>query len=82
MTREIRAETGARLDPSEAARITVPVLLLTGEDSPDPAKPHAETVAAVLPDARVQVIPGQHVADILEPGRFVERLLRFLHGPA
>jgi pimeloyl-ACP methyl ester carboxylesterase len=82
VTREVRAETGARLDPNEAARIRVPVLLLTGEDSADPAKPHAQAVAAPLPDARVQVIPGQHVADILDPQRFVEQLLRFLHEPA
>jgi pimeloyl-ACP methyl ester carboxylesterase len=60
----------------------VPVLLLTGEDSADPAKPHAEVVAAALPDARVQVIEGQqHVADILEPAKFVEQLLRFLRVP-
>jgi pimeloyl-ACP methyl ester carboxylesterase len=82
VNREIRGETGARLDPEEAATIRVPVLLLTGEDSADPAKPHAEAVAAALPDARVQVIERQqHVADILEPAKFVEQLLRFLRVP-
>ena len=82
VTREIRGETGALLDPEEAAKIRVPVLLLTGEDSADPAKPHAEVVAAALPDARVQVIEGQqHVADIMEPAKFVEQLLRFLRVP-
>jgi hypothetical protein len=31
---------------------------------------------------RVQVIEGQqHVADILEPAKFVEQLLRFLRVP-
>jgi pimeloyl-ACP methyl ester carboxylesterase len=59
VTREIRGETGARLDPEEAAKIRVPVLLLTGEDSTDPAKPCAAAVATALPDARVQVIEGQ-----------------------
>jgi pimeloyl-ACP methyl ester carboxylesterase len=81
VTREIRGETGAQLDLDLAARITGPVLLLTGAASTDPATPHAETVAAALPNARVEVIDGQqHVADILEPERFAARLLRFLGG--
>ncbi|XVV07893.1 alpha/beta fold hydrolase [Actinosynnema sp. CA-248983] len=79
VTREIRAETTARLDPAVAARIGVPVLLLTGDASSDPAGPYAEIVAAALPYARVEVIEGQeHIADILEPQRFAARLLRFL----
>ncbi len=79
--REIRGETGARLDPEVAARITGPVLLLVGAASTDPAWNHAETVAAELPEARVEVIDGQqHVADILEPADFAGRLLRFLRG--
>lgn len=79
VTREIRGETTARLDPVLAARITAPVLLLTGALSSDPAQPHAETVAETLPNARVEVIPGQqHVADILQPADFAARLLHFL----
>jgi pimeloyl-ACP methyl ester carboxylesterase len=81
VTREVRGETGAHLDPDLAARISVPVLLLTGAASTDPAKPQAETVAAALPDASVEVIEGQRpVADILEPEGFAARLLRFLAG--
>jgi pimeloyl-ACP methyl ester carboxylesterase len=81
VTREVRGETGAHLDPDVAAKIRVPVLLLTGAASTDPARPQAETVAAALPDARVEVIEGQkHVADILEPEKFAARLLRFLGG--
>jgi pimeloyl-ACP methyl ester carboxylesterase len=79
ITREVRAETGARLDPELAGRITVPVLLLTGEHSSDPAKTDIETVAAALPDARIVVIEGQeHVADVLEPEVFAEHVLAFL----
>jgi pimeloyl-ACP methyl ester carboxylesterase len=77
--REVRAETGARLDPELAARITVPVLLVTGEHSPDPAKADIEAVAAALPDARIVVIEGQeHVADVLVPEVFAQQLLAFL----
>jgi pimeloyl-ACP methyl ester carboxylesterase len=79
ITREVRAETGARLDPELAGRITVPVLLLTGENSADPAKADIEAVAAALPDARVVVIEGQeHVADVLVPEVFAAHLLAFL----
>lgn len=52
VTREVRAEMEARLDPELAAKITVPVLLLTGEHSSDPSKAHIEAVAAPLPDAQ------------------------------
>jgi pimeloyl-ACP methyl ester carboxylesterase len=68
ITRELRAEREARLDSEQAAKITVPVLLLTGENSSDPSKADIETVAAALPDARIEVLEGQeHVADILVP---------------
>jgi pimeloyl-ACP methyl ester carboxylesterase len=79
VTREIRGEMTARLDPEKAARITVPVLLLTGENSPDPSKPAIEAVATVLPDARIVVLEGQeHVADALVPEAFAEHLMAFL----
>jgi pimeloyl-ACP methyl ester carboxylesterase len=79
ITREVRAETGARLDPELAARITVPVLLLTGQHSTDPSKADIEAVATALRDARIVVIEGQgHVADVLIPEVFTEELLGFL----
>jgi pimeloyl-ACP methyl ester carboxylesterase len=68
ITREIRGELTARLDPSVAARIAAPVLLITGENSVDASHPHVEAVAAALPDARIAVLKGQeHVADVLDP---------------
>jgi pimeloyl-ACP methyl ester carboxylesterase len=79
ITREVRAETGARLDPELAGKITVPVLLLTGKNSSDPSKADIEAVAAALPDARIVVIDGQeHVADVLVPEVFAEHVLAFL----
>jgi pimeloyl-ACP methyl ester carboxylesterase len=81
ITRELRAEGGARLDPEQAAKISVPVLLLTGENSSDPSKADIETVAAALPDARIEVLKGQeHVADILVPKTFSEYVLAFLRN--
>jgi pimeloyl-ACP methyl ester carboxylesterase len=79
ITREVRAETGARLDPELAGTIAVPVLLLTGEHSADPSKAGIEAVAAALPDARIVVLEGQeHVADVLVPEVFAAHVLAFL----
>lgn len=81
--REIWAETHARLKPEQATRIRCPVLLVTGEESTDPAKPDVDTVAAALPDVRQLVLAGQqHIADILDPETFAKHLLEFLHGGA
>jgi pimeloyl-ACP methyl ester carboxylesterase len=67
------------VDPEQAAKITVPVLLLTGENSSDPSKADNETVAGALPDARIKVPKGQeHVADILVPKTFSEYVMGFL----
>jgi pimeloyl-ACP methyl ester carboxylesterase len=80
ITRECRAEAQATLDPQSAAKITVPVLLLVGEQSSDPAKTQVEAVADALPDGRIVILEGQeHVADVLVPAVFAERLMTFLH---
>jgi pimeloyl-ACP methyl ester carboxylesterase len=79
ITREIRAHLACTFDPEEAARITVPVLVLTGADSPDEIRDDPETVVAALPDARLAVIEGQqHIADVLVPETFAGLVLEFL----
>jgi pimeloyl-ACP methyl ester carboxylesterase len=79
ITREIRGELTARLDPELADTITVPVLLVTGENSCDASRPDVEIVAAALPNARIFVLPGQeHVADVLDPELFAARVVPFL----
>jgi pimeloyl-ACP methyl ester carboxylesterase len=80
ITRECRAEAQATLDPQSAAKITVPVVLLVGEQSSDPAKAQVEAVADALPDARIVILEGQeHVADVLVSAVFAEQLMAFLH---
>jgi pimeloyl-ACP methyl ester carboxylesterase len=80
ITREFRAFFGDTFDPEVAARITVPVLLLAGTDTPDDLRDDPETVAAALPDARIAYLEGQqHIADVLAPELFAERVLEFLH---
>jgi len=77
--RESRVELGGAFDPELAPKITVPTLLLSGENSPDFLKTDIETLADVLPNARVLVLEGQqHVADVLVPEIFAEHLLAFL----
>ena len=79
ITREVRGEATAPLDEDLARRITVPVLLVTGDNSADPAKPYAEVVAGALPNARVLVLDGhEHVADVLDPEFFASCVLPFL----
>jgi hypothetical protein len=46
----------------------MPVLLLIGEESTDPAKGEVGAVAARLPDVQISVLPKQqHIADIVDP---------------
>jgi pimeloyl-ACP methyl ester carboxylesterase len=82
ISRECAAGAPARLDPQSAARITVRVLLLVGEQSLDPAKPAVDTGASTLPDARIELLAGQeHVADAFAPDLVAERLLVILMRP-
>jgi pimeloyl-ACP methyl ester carboxylesterase len=79
ITRESRAEQAARLDPEQAATLTVPVLLLVGGDSPDVLTAGVDAVAAALPDVRIVVLDGQqHIAIDLVPEAFAEHVLAFL----
>jgi pimeloyl-ACP methyl ester carboxylesterase len=77
--REIRAIPDRAFDRDQAAKITMPTLLLTGADSPDPAAADIQTVAAALPDAHIVVLEGQqHVADVLAPEVFAGHVVGFL----
>ena len=77
--RELRAFERQVLDPDTAARIEAPVLLLVGERSPDDIRANPEAVAAALPDARIQQLPGQtHVANTSAPRMLGEAVVSFL----
>jgi pimeloyl-ACP methyl ester carboxylesterase len=79
IAREIQAISEAAFDPEQTAKITVPTLMLTGEDSPDPAAADIGSVSGALPDAHIVVLEGQqHVADVLAPEVFVAHLVAFL----
>ena len=55
----------ADTDPAELAGISMPVLVLCGEQDDDNGSPAALTAA--LPDARHVTIPGTHMSSVVEP---------------
>jgi pimeloyl-ACP methyl ester carboxylesterase len=79
ISRELGAFFEHPFDPAEATAISVPVLILTGSDTPAELKDDPEAVAAALPDARLVIIEGQqHLADVLVPEVFAGHTLGFL----
>ncbi len=77
--RELRAFGAQAFDPGWAAKISPPVLLLVGADSPEEVKADPEVVAAALPDARIRVLEGQtHIAHLSGPQSFAEAVMSFL----
>jgi pimeloyl-ACP methyl ester carboxylesterase len=79
--REVRAFGAHAFDPARAARITVPVLLLVGTQSPPEIQADPEVVAAALPDARIRLLDGQaHLAHLTAPETFAAEVLTFLRG--
>jgi pimeloyl-ACP methyl ester carboxylesterase len=60
--REARAEETYRLPADQARKLTIPVLLLLGGDSPPHAKRVNTMLEKALPNARTVAMPGQHHA--------------------
>lgn len=78
LPRELRTVHEVQFDAQRLARISVPTLLLVGEEGPDW---NVEPVAAALPDVRVHVLEGQaHTADLFAPEVVARPLLAFLRG--
>ncbi|WP_271078110.1 alpha/beta fold hydrolase [Aurantiacibacter sp. MUD61] len=63
------------INEAELAKITMPTLVLIGEDDRDNGSP--ERLAEALPDARVETIPGTHMSCVLKP-ELGEEIARFL----
>jgi pimeloyl-ACP methyl ester carboxylesterase len=69
-------------DPERFRSLSMPVLLLTGGDSPQ-SNYATQTLATVVPDARVVEFPGQgHIAMSLAPQLFAETVTSFLQDGA
>ncbi len=79
LPREMRIPPERLFNPEQAAKITAPVLILLGADSPPGFKANVETVQASLPDARIALLDGQgHSGDIFAPQEAAGALLAFL----
>ena len=77
--RELLFDEDYGLDAERLAGIGIPVLLLLGGDSPPMFREGAERLDAILPDSRIEVMPGQqHIAMDLAPEMFLEKVLPFL----
>jgi 3-oxoadipate enol-lactonase len=67
---DLRADLGA---------ITAPTLVVAGAQDPATPLPHAELIAATIPDARLVVIdPAAHLATVEQPERAGRLLLEHL----
>ena len=77
--REVRAFAAQAFDPAWAAKISVPVLLLVGSESPADIRADPEIVARSLPDARIVMLEGQaHMAHLTDPESFAAAVVSFL----
>ena len=76
--RELRVYAQYTFATERFEALSIPTLLLVGEDSPARERASAAQVAATLPDARVEVLPRQqHVAMHTAPDLFVSEVERF-----
>ncbi len=58
-------ESDMEIDPAGLSQITMPTLVLCGEDDRDNGSPGA--LAAALRDARLKLIPGNHMNSVTKP---------------
>lgn len=58
-------QSGVEMNRAHLARITMPTLVLAGEDDHDNGSP--ADLAAALPDARLRLIPGNHMGSVTRP---------------
>lgn len=58
-------QAGVEIARADLAALTMPTLVLCGVDDHDNGSPQA--LAAALPDAQLQMIPGNHMASVTKP---------------
>jgi len=69
------------LDDALLARVTMPVLLLWGEEDPNGGTAIAEAFAPRLPNATLEIVPrAGHAPWIDEPDHCATRIEAFLHA--
>jgi 3-oxoadipate enol-lactonase len=63
----------------ELSKVKVPVLVLVGEHDEATPPPMSHELAALLPNARLKIIPGcAHVPQLQAPGLFLDAIGDFV----
>jgi len=76
---DVQIARAYELEPERLARLTIPVLLLVGSESPAWMKLGVQRFAEALPDARVELLEGQgHNAQFTAPAVLGEKIRAFL----
>jgi pimeloyl-ACP methyl ester carboxylesterase len=77
--REALAAQAASVHPTQIPldRITAPTLVIAGDSDPLAVRP--EVLAAAIPNARVLILPGDHLGVVRNP-RFAPAIVEFLAG--
>ncbi len=69
--------TSMRFSREELRRLTVPTLMIWGDRDPVVPLAQARTIAAEIPDARLEVLPAGHVPQLGHPDRVAALLTEF-----
>jgi pimeloyl-ACP methyl ester carboxylesterase len=66
---------------SRLGEIRAPTLVIAGEDDPATPPEHGERIAAAIPGARLEIVPGaRHLATIEQPEAMTSLILGHLTG--
>lgn len=71
-----------RFRPDELRRVGVPTLMIWGDRDPVVSVAAAREAAALIPDARLEVLPAGHVPQLGHPARVAELLTGFARATA
>jgi len=69
-----------KLRPDQLRRLTVPTLLMWGDHDPVGRVEAARTIAGLLPDAQLEILPGGHVPYFCDPQRAATLLSDFVRA--
>jgi pimeloyl-ACP methyl ester carboxylesterase len=69
-----------RIRPQDLRRLSVPTLMIWGDHDPVVPIEAARAAAQLIPNARLEVLPGGHVPQLSHPKQVAELLTTFASG--
>ena len=72
--------TSMRITGQDLRRLAVPTLMIWGDHDPVVPLAHAQAAAALIPNARLEVVPAGHVPQLGNPDLVAELLEGFTHA--